>query len=117
MQYMVPFNTTLPPGDYFLAHAMTTQSGTSTTGGGNYAAGTMFTSNPAYWFISVAQQSGFKKLGYSNVANSTTQGQPWLGYFATTSTGAPATMAKSDMRNTTHRLYWNYLQKSEGTDL
>lgn len=114
MQYQVPFNTTLPPGDYYLAHAFTTQSGTSTTGGGNYAAGTMFGSAPAYWFLTLGQQSAFKRLGYSNVANSTSVQMPYQGYLATAASTATAYMARTDIRNTTHRLYWNYIQRSEG---
>ena len=111
----VPFNTTVPPGDCWLAHAVRTESGTSTTGGGNYAAGTMFNATPALWMLGLAQQSAFKRLGFATSANTTSGMVPFQGQFATTSTAPPAFAAGSDIRASSQRLYWNYMNFAMGT--
>jgi len=109
----VPFNTTLAPGNYWLAHMHTISSGGGTTGGGNYLAGTMFNSAPGRMGILDPVLTAFRQVGYSvTTANSTTLGIPFKGHLATTTSAATSNMATGDMRATTGRLYFNFAQRT-----
>lgn len=110
---MIPFNTTLAPGNYWLAHMHTISSGGGTTGGGNYLAGTMFNSAPGRMGLLDPVLTAFRMVGYSvTTANSTTLAVPFKGHLATTSSAASSNMATGDMRATTGRLYYNFIQGS-----
>jgi len=110
---MVPVASTFAPGVYWLAHMFTTSSGTSTTGGGNYAAGTCFNNAPGRLMLLENVLSAFKQLGTSSVGTSvSTQGVPFHGYLATTTSNASASLGSGNMTQTTGRLYWNYIQDS-----
>ena len=113
-QVMIPFNTTLAPGDYWLAHMHSIESGGSgTTGGGNYLAGTMFNSAPGFMCVLDPVLTVFRQVGYSvTTANSTTLAVPFKGHLATTTSVASSNMGTVDMRATTGRLYYYYQQKS-----
>lgn len=109
---MVPMSTTLPPGNYWLAHMHSISSTGSTTGGGNYLAGTAFNSTPGRMAILDPVLTAFKQLGAASTGNSSSVVIPFKGHFATTTTAAPAAMATSDIRASTGRLYFNMLQSS-----
>jgi hypothetical protein len=108
----IPFNTTLPPGAYWIGHMHTITSGGGTTGGGNYLAGTAFNSSPGHMQLLDPVLTAFKRMGSTSVANSTSLAVPFKGHLATTTSAASSNMATADMRATTGRLYWNYIQDS-----
>lgn len=112
VMHMVPFTTTLPSGEYWLAHMHSISSGGGTTGGGNYLAGTCFNSSPGRMCILDPTLTAFKQMGLSTAAFSSSVVVPFKGHFATTTSAAPAQMATSDLRATTGRLYWNYMNTS-----
>lgn len=107
---MIPMSTTLPPGNYWLAHMHSISSTGSTTGGGNYLAGTAFNSTPRRMAILDPVLTAFKMLGNTSTGNSSSVVIPFKGHFATTTTAAPAAMATSDIRASTGRLYFNMIQ-------
>lgn len=112
-QVFVPFNTTLAPGNYYLAHMHTITSGGGTTGGGNYLAGTCFNSAPGYMCVLDPVLTAFRQVGYSvTTANSTTLAVPWKGHLATTTSAVSSNIASADMRASTGRLYYHFIQKS-----
>ncbi len=112
VQWRIPFDTTLAPGPYWIAHMHSISSTGSTTGGGNYLAGTAFNSAPGRMCLLDPVLTAFKRMGDTTVANSTTLAIPFKGHYATSSISAPAAIMTSDMRATTGRLYWNYMQTS-----
>ena len=115
MMDMIPFNTTLPPGNYWLAHMFTTHSSGTTAGRDMASAGTMFfTSSVAHLNLLENALSGFKQLGFSTVGNSTSCGVPFHGALATTTSNASSVVATSDLRVAAGRLYWNYIQDQVG---
>lgn len=104
-----PFNTTLPPGNYWLAHMHTISSGGGTTGGGNYLAGTAFNSAPGSMCVLDPVLTAFRQIGYSvTSANSTTVVIPFKGHLATTTSAASSHIATADVRASTGMLYFNY---------
>ncbi len=107
---MVPMSTTLPPGNYWLAHMHSISSTGGTTGGGNYLAGTAFNSTPGRMCILDPVLTVFKQFGSTTTGNSSSVVIPFKGHFATTQTAAPAAMATSDIRASTGRLYFNTMQ-------
>lgn len=110
--WMVPFNTTLAPGNYWIAHMHSISSGGGTTGGGNYLAGTCFNSSPGRMCLLDPVLTAFKMLGSTSAANSSSVVVPFKGHFATTTSVAPAQIATSDIRASTGRLYWNFFQST-----
>jgi hypothetical protein len=109
---MVPISTTLPSGEFWLAHMHSISSTGSTTGGGNYLAGTAFNSSQGRMCILDPVLTAFKQFGNTTVGNSSSQVVPFKGHFATTTTAAPAGMATSDIRASTGRLYWNFIRST-----
>lgn len=110
---MVPMTTTLPAGQYWLAHMHSISSTGSTTGGGNYLAGTMFNSTPGRMALLDPVLTAFRQFGSTGTTgNSSSLVVPFNGHFASTTSLAPAAMATSDMRATTGRLYFNTIQTS-----
>jgi hypothetical protein len=104
---MFGFSTSLPGGDFWLAHMVSSTSSSNGTTGGVNAAGTKIPVQ-SFVHISCLVNQGFKQLGRS-VSNTSTDVQHFRGSFATTSSAAPANVATSDMRNLANpvRLYWN----------
>jgi hypothetical protein len=95
--------TTLQPGEYFLAHMI---SSTSSTTGTNYGAGTMFSTISRLGLLEYNLNT-HKMLG-STVSNSSSQFFPFHGFLATTSSNASSAVQASAMRGTTGRMYWNH---------
>lgn len=102
---MVGMNTTIPPGEYWLAHMMTSSTSTTGTSGG-IANGTLFSTHNRLGLLENAV-GAFKRLGLS-ISNSSTNVQPFHGYLATTTSDASSIINTSDVRATTGRMYWNY---------
>jgi hypothetical protein len=103
----VPFNTTLPPGEYYLAMMI---SSSSSSTGTNYSLGTMFSTQSVLGAVEFINQA-YKRLG--NTASNSSTGIPaFHGTMATTSTGPVGTLRTSDMRNlaANHRRFWYYQQ-------
>jgi hypothetical protein len=107
-----PFATTLPPGHYYMAimwnaTASNTAAGPTTLSGG--------TAGQTMSFVCALE---FANRSYKGPGKSTTNTSSALpsfhGFFATTTTSPPATIATSDIRNIggLHRRYWNYMQTS-----
>ena len=99
------FATILPPGAYWMAHMF---SSTSSTTGTNYGAGTLMSTQSRLGALNYNLQ-GFQQLGKS-VSQTTTMPMMYEGYFATVSSTPPATIAETDVRFTTGRIYWNYAE-------
>lgn len=110
---MVPFASTLAPGNYWLAYMNdTTTGGGGTTGVNRTSAGTWFGSLQTLACILDVNVSAFKRLGSATSANSSSQGVPFHGSLLTTTTGATASLGSVDLRQTTRRIYWNFIQGS-----
>ena len=110
MMQVVPFNTSLPAGQYWFAHMFTSTS--SAVGAGSstaqYIAGrTMFST---YGELGLLENrlSAFKQQG-SSTTNVSSCFVPFHGYLATTTSAATLSLATSDIRETTGRVYWNYV--------
>ena len=101
------FATTLEPGMYYMAHMF---SSTSSTTGTNYGAGTIFSTGSVLGLLE-NNLVGYKQIGVSST-NTLTQAFPWHGHLATTTSGASAVMASSDIRGTTGRMYWVHMAMS-----
>ena len=103
-----PFATSIPAGQYWLGHMVSSTSSTTGTAGGVGTAGTLW-STQSYMHILEITMQAYKQFGQS-VSNSSTDLQQFHGSFATTSTSPPSTIATSDMRNlvTQARLYFNH---------
>lgn len=111
VMHMIPFNTTLAPGVYWMAHMHTIDSlGSGTTGGGNYLAGTCFNSSPGIMAQLEPVLTAYKRIGHSTVGYSSTLPVMFHGHFATTTSAPPAYAARTDMRATTGRMYYQYVQ-------
>jgi hypothetical protein len=106
IQNIYGFNTTLAPGNYFLAHMFS--SSTSTSGAIYGAAGTVFSTQSVLGLLENLL-NGYKMIG-NTVSNSTSQPQVFHGYMATTTTAPIASLGTSDFRYTTGRMYWNFNQ-------
>ena len=112
--HMMPFifNTTLDAGDYVLAQMISTSSSSTGTGANMsaYAGGT-YISNHSLVYVSALAPAAYKQIGLSTT-NSSTNYNPYLGVYSTTSTGFPSTITVSDIRQlgggTNYWLYWNY---------
>ena len=106
------FSTTLPAGQWWLAHMVSSTSSSNGTSGGVNPAGTKIPVQ-SYNFLALTGGQPFKRLGLST-SDASWQQRPWYGSFATTSGTAPANVATSDMRNMTNpgMLYWNVQKTS-----
>ena len=106
---MFPFATSLSAGQYWMAHMVSSTSGSTGT---NYSAGTMFSTQSFIHALQFVDQA-YKQIGLS-VSNSSSDVEQFHGSLATTTSLPTAVVATSDMRNlvTNHRLYWNYAQSS-----
>jgi len=102
---VIPVASNIPAGAYWLAHNFWS---TSASAGTRYTALTMMSTHNRLGLLEHNVQ-GYKRLGLS-VSDSTSTPIAMHGYFATTSTAAPANIATSDVRGTTGRMYWNYLR-------
>lgn len=102
---VVGFNTTLSPGDYWIARMFTS---TSSTAGTRYGAGTMIQTHSRLLFMDF-NFGLYRQLGKS-VSNSTTDEVPWDGFLVTTTSLASDVVALSDMRATSGHVYWNFIQ-------
>ena len=108
----IPFNTTLPPGQYWMAHMFTTHS-SATTAGVNITAGyTFFNGAAAYLCLLENTLSGFKLQGKSTVGNSSSCPIPYHGVLLTTTSNATSDVKTADMIGAVGRMYWNYVQDS-----
>ncbi|MGH6629668.1 MAG: hypothetical protein ACREB3_08040, partial [Burkholderiales bacterium] len=99
--------TNLPAGDYWLAHMFSSNSSSSGT---RYTAGTIMSTQSRLGLLE-NDLMAYKRLGAS-VSNSTSTPVANHGFFATTTSAAPAFIATSDIRATTGRMYWNYLRSN-----
>lgn len=104
---MMPFNTTLTPDVYWLAHMYTS---TSSTAGTAYTTGTIFSTQSRLGVLENLVNA-FKPIG-SSVSNSTTNVQPFHGFLATTTSLATNIVDVADIRGTTGRVYWNFAQST-----
>jgi hypothetical protein len=102
-------NTVIDPGVYWLGHMYSSTSATTGTSGG-IAAGVMISTQSRLGLLENLANA-YKQLGKS-VSNSTTNIQPFHGYLATTTSAASAVLAITDIRGTTGRAYWNFLQST-----
>jgi hypothetical protein len=108
---MVPMTTTLPAGQYWLAHMHSISSGGGTTGGGNYLAGTAFNSSRGRMAILDPVLTAFRQFGSTGTTgNSSSLVVPFKGHFASTTSIAPSAMATTDLRASTGRVYFNYMR-------
>jgi hypothetical protein len=105
----VPFDTTIPPGEYYLGMMI---SSTSSSTGTNYSNGTMFSTQSILGALEFNDRS-YKRMGVS-VSNTSSCHPAFHGFLATTSTSPVATVRTSDVRNhaTAHRRNWFYNQSS-----
>lgn len=109
---MIPFNTTLPPDNYWFAHMFTTAH--ASTSAGKDMTGTMFfTSSVAQLHLLENVLTGFKQVGRSTVGNSSSCPVPFHGVVKTTSSNAFSTLATSDLIANVGRLYFNHIQDSQ----
>ena len=99
----IPFNTSVPPGQYWLAHMFYS---TSSSTGTNYSQGTMFSTQSRLGLLENA--IGAYKLPGNSVSSSNSQPVMFHGYLATTSSDASSVIATSDVIATTGRMYWNH---------
>ena len=102
---VIPFNTALVPGQYFLGHMLYS---TSSTTGTNLGAGTMMPVQSRI-VLSEYNDAPFKQIGKSTT-NSSTNVQPFHGYLATTSSAASSIINLTDLRGTINRVYWNHFE-------
>lgn len=109
---MVPFNTTLAPGNYWMAHAYTTASGGLATAQQNLSGGTCFTTGVAYLGLLENQLSAYKMLGKATSANSSTQALPFHGFMSTSSLPVATAGTAQVTAAQSVRMYWNYFQDS-----
>lgn len=109
---MVPFgfSTTLPPGIYWVGRMMNTSTASAGTSGGIAALGTYFGQGSYYGGVMFAGNA-YKRLGNS-ASNSSTNFAPFQGYLATSTTLASSAVGTADIRGSSLRAYWNYLQSS-----
>jgi hypothetical protein len=112
VMFPFPLTMSIPPGDMWMAIMMSSSSTGSTTGGGNYLAGTCFNNSPTRMVLLDPVLTMFKQLGLSTAAHSSSVVVPFKGVFQTTQIAAPAQIATSDIRASTGRLYWNYMKTS-----
>lgn len=108
---IVPFATSMPAGNYWLAHMLTSSSNSSGTVGGVGTAGTIFQTQSLVHILDFDGQ-GFKQLGKS-VSDASSMFQRFHGSLATTTASPTAFVAESDLRGFTdnQRLYWNYARE------
>ena len=114
---VIPFNTTIPAGNYWVGHMFTTHQSGSTTGANYSTTGTLFDSVVACVHqLDLAAMSAFKACGVSTVGNTTSMGVPFHGNLLTVSSNATANLAAANMqgRASEARLYWNYIQDQFG---
>jgi hypothetical protein len=104
-----PFATTLPPGAYYMA-IMWNATGSNT--GTNYSTGTAGQTMSFVCALEFANRT-YKAPGKSTT-NSSSAIPQFHGFYATSTTSPPATIATSDIRNIggLHRRVWNYIQTS-----
>jgi hypothetical protein len=109
---LYPFATSIPAGDYWLAHMYSSTSSSSGTAGGVGTAGTMFSTQSYVHILEVVGQA-YKQLGRS-VSDSSTDFQQFHGSLATTTSAPSSIVGTVDMRNfvTNHRLYWNHARST-----
>ena len=114
---VIPFNTSLPAGMYWLAHMFTTHVSGSTSGANYTSAGTHFGSKVSVVHqLDLAALSAFKALGQSTIGNTSSCAVPWHGALKTVSSNATGVLATSDMAagSSNARLYWNFIQDQFG---
>lgn len=99
----IPFATTLPPGQYWMAHEF---SSTSSSTGTNYSAGTMMSTQSRLGLLEFDFKA-YKSLGNS-ASNTSSQPVPFGGLLATVTSEASSVIATSDLRGTTGKMYWNH---------
>lgn len=110
---MIPFASTLAPGNYWLAFMHDTViGGGGTTDVNRTSAGTWFNATQTRAGIIDANLSAFKRLGSTTVGNSSSMGVPFHGSLLTTTTGATASLGSVNLQHTTRRIYWNFIQGS-----
>jgi len=107
-----PFATTLPPGAYYMAVMWNATASNTASGATAYSAGTggqTFSHVCAMEF----NNRSYKAPGKST-SNTSSAMLAFHGFFATTTTSPPATIATSDIRNIggLHRRVWNYMQST-----
>jgi hypothetical protein len=102
---IIGLSTTLRPGIYWLAHMFTSTSSSTGTSGG-VPGGVGFSTHSRLGLLENAI-GAYKRLG-SSASNSSTNGLPFHGYLATTTSNATSIINTADIRATTGRAYWNY---------
>ena len=107
-----PLAATLGQGNYVFGHVFSSVTASSTTGGGNIAAGTMLTTQSILGLLDNNMQV-FKQIGKSTTQSNSAIA-PFQGYLATTTSGASGTIASSDIVYTTGRMYWAKDERSRG---
>ena len=104
---IIPWATSVPPDNYWIGHMW---SSTSSTTGTGYGAGTLFSTQSRLGLLE-NNLVAFKRPGAST-SNATTNVQPFHGYLATTTSAATANIGTGDVRQTTGRAYWLYMQST-----
>ena len=111
---IIPVNTTFSGGMYVIAHQFSSAGGTtssfSATGGGNYAAGTIFSTQVRPMMLE-QNWGGYRQMGKSS-SNTLSQAAPWHGFCTTAQSSAYSTIGSSDLRGTNVRLYWNFEERA-----
>jgi len=100
---IIALSNTIAPGIYWLGHLLHSTSSTTGTGYG------AMTAIQAHSRLGLLENlvNAYRRQG-SSASNSSTNMQPFHGYFATTSTAPVGTINTSDIRGTTGRIYWNF---------
>jgi len=109
---IVPFSTSIPAGNYWMANMFTTSSGGAGTTGQNFTSvgHTYFVASNSRLAGLNAQMSGYKRQGLSTTGNATSHGVPFNGSLLTTTSQASANVGTVNIQNFTRRMYFNYVQ-------
>ena len=110
---MIPFASTLAPGDYWLGYMHGTDvGGGGTTGVNRTSAGTWFNATQTRAAFIDGNLSAFKRLGSATSANSSSQGVPFHGSLLTAASTATGSFGTVNLQHTTRRIYWQFIQGS-----
>lgn len=106
------FNTSLPAGDYWMAHMWSSSTSSTGTQGGLTSSGTMLPV-PSVFYVQEFIANSYKRVGVS-VSDTSSCLQMFHGSLATTTSSPTAVVATSDIRNLANNYlrYWNYQQSS-----
>ena len=104
---IIPWASSITPDNYWIGHMW---SSTSSTTGTGYGAGTLFSTQSRLGLLE-NNLVAFKRPGFSTT-NSTSNFLPFHGFLATTTSAATANIGTGDVRGTTGRAYFVYMQST-----